>query len=99
MIGFFILAACALKYLHERRLRARLQSELNSLLYEYVSMDESDVETITFFNSSGIMDGKDKNATTTTTSSKGKTISAPTNNNKSPTGDIRLSQMKSSSKV
>jgi hypothetical protein len=48
--------------LHERRLRNRLQNELNSLLYEYVAMDDnSDVETITFFNSSGITEHtKDK---------------------------------------
>jgi hypothetical protein len=53
--AFFILAFCVFKYLHERRLRNRLQNELNSLLYEYVAMDDnSDVETITFFNSSGI---------------------------------------------
>ena len=44
------------KYVYERRLRSQLQSELNDLLYEYVSMDENDVETITFFDASGITD-------------------------------------------
>jgi hypothetical protein len=51
-----------------------MQNELNSLLYEYVAMDEdgSDVETITFFNSSGIAETNPKAANSrTTTNNRG----------------------------
>ena len=50
ILGFFAMAACLLKFLHERRLRARLQQELNGLLYDYVPMDGNEIETISFIN-------------------------------------------------
>lgn len=50
MTGFFILGALALRYLQERRLRARLQVELNGLLYEYVPLEGNEIETISFIN-------------------------------------------------
>jgi hypothetical protein len=32
---------------------------LNTLLYEYVAMDDTDVETITFFNSAAVTNSND----------------------------------------
>ncbi len=48
ILGFFILAGFFLKRLHEQRLRARLQNELNTLLYDYAPLEEGEIETISF---------------------------------------------------
>jgi len=49
-IGFFIFGACVLKYVHERRLRARVQEELNTLFQDYIPLEGDDIETINFIN-------------------------------------------------
>ncbi len=46
--GFFVLAGFALKHVYERRLRARLQDELNHLFLDYIPLDGEEIETITF---------------------------------------------------
>mmetsp|Transcript_25328 Transcript_25328/g.27668 ORF Transcript_25328/g.27668 Transcript_25328/m.27668 type:complete len:101 (+) Transcript_25328:131-433(+) len=84
-LGFFTLAGCLFKYLYERRLQAQLQTELNSLLYEYVSMDENDVETISFFNSATLM-----NESKTTKSDK---------SSSKKSGGINLKDLKAASRV
>ena len=83
--GFFTLAGFLFKYLYERRLQAQLQTELNSLLYEYVSMDENDVETISFFNSATLM-----NESKTTKSDK---------SSSKKSGGINLKDLKAASRV
>jgi hypothetical protein len=46
--GFFVLAGFAIKHVYERRLRARLQDELNHLFLDYIPLEGEDIETITF---------------------------------------------------
>lgn len=59
-IGFFILGGCVLKYVHERRLRARLQQELNGLLFEYAPLEGNEIETIAFINAQSQLTGPRK---------------------------------------
>eukprot|EP01039_Chlorochromonas_danica_P004699 gene4699-5147_t len=59
-VGFFILGGCVLKYVHERRLRARLQQELNGLLFEYAPLDGNEIETIAFINAQSQLTGPRK---------------------------------------
>lgn len=55
-----MLAGCMLKYLHERRLRARLQTELGGLLFDYVPMDGHEIETISFIHTHSDVVGMQK---------------------------------------
>lgn len=43
-----MLAGFAIKHVYERRLRARLQDELNHLFLDYIPLEGEDIETITF---------------------------------------------------
>jgi hypothetical protein len=49
-LGFFVVGGCALKYYHERRVRARLQEDLNALFSDYIPLDGEEEIEIEFGN-------------------------------------------------